>query len=561
MPIKTTIEHFPHPLFDNQSRETNVCFPRVVDDLIIHQLSYTIRSKPDWTTKYKNVEIREKWIAEMEGQLKLEDISPLHPSEKIWKFVFEELAWYDKYAEENGFTAGPNENILFSDRAIGDDFRESLKKLVYEKLEDISEDAKDWHPGSDSQVLDLVHPSLYPLQHGKTLVLTEKGFGVSKRIVPNEVPKYAPYFSKKYISGDLQWLPSVFNVSKNDGDYVVEIQSYINNLDPLKYGTLYPLIASVFAKAVPGLNLLLTHLSGLERLRVEYPRFDQMDRDWVYNDEFHKKVEALEAARNFGDDWSLLERQRVNYINKSNFPLQFKTPVFEKKVDLADYGDLKVITKLASIHLTSEKPSYPGGSWHVEGTVNEDIVATVLYYYDSENIGESKLSFRNATIEPQYEQHDHDGIRQIFGLWHEGNLTKYLGSVDCIENRLLIFPNLYQHHVDPFELVDKTKPGHRKILCFFLVDPDNKHTIASDKVPPQQQDILGDKITSFLGKETSSQFPDEILELIASKVQYTMSLDEAKKVRERLMKERAPFEEFEWGDGLAYNTLFNLCEH
>ncbi|KAI0463758.1 hypothetical protein LJB42_002763 [Komagataella kurtzmanii] len=536
MATESTLEHFPHPLFDSQS-------------------------KPDWTTKYKNAEIREKWIAEMEGQLKLEDIPPLHPAEKIWKFVFEELAWSDKYAEEKGFTAGPNENILFSDRAIGDDLRESLKKFVNEKLEDILEDAKDWHPGSDNQVLDLVHPSLYPLQYGKTLVITANGYEVSKPIVPHEVPKYAPYYSEEYISKDLQWLPSIFNVSKKDGGYVVEIQSYINNLDPLKYGALYPLIASVFSKAVPGLNLLLTHLSSLERLRVEYPRFDDLDRDWVYDEEFHKKVAALEAARNFGDDWSLLEGQRVNHINKSEFPLEFKTPVFEKKVDLADFGDLKVITKLANIHLTPEKPSYPGGSWHVEGTVNEDIVATVLYYYDSENITESKLSFRNATIEPNYEQHDHDGIRRIFGLWNEGNLTRYLGSVDCIENRLLIFPNVYQHHVDPFELADKTKPGHRKILCFFLVDPNNKHTIASDKVPPQQQDLLEGEITSFLGKVTSSQLPKEIPELIATKCQYTMSLDEAKRVRERLMKDRAPIDEFQWGGGNAYDTLFNLCEH
>ena len=31
------------------------------------------------------------------------------------------------------------------------------------------EDQKDWHPGSNKQVLDLVHPSLYPLVYGKTL--------------------------------------------------------------------------------------------------------------------------------------------------------------------------------------------------------------------------------------------------------------------------------------------------------------------------------------------------------------------------------------------------------
>ncbi|ANZ75079.1 BA75_02687T0 [Komagataella pastoris] len=563
MAFKTTIEHFPHPFYDGFSAEANVCFPRVIDDLIVQKLSDTIRSKPDWTTKYKNEDIKKKWIAEMEGQLKLEpDLLPLHPAEAIWKFVFEELAWYEKYAEETGFTAGPNENVLFSDSALDDDFRKSLKKSVYEKLEDVPEDSKDWHPGSDNQVLDLVHPSLYPLQYGKTLVVTEKGYEVSKMIVTKEIPKYTHYYGKDFLSENYQWLPSIFHVSKENGEYDVNIQSYINNLDPVKYGSLYPLISSVFAKAIPGLNLLLTHLSNLERLRVDYPRFDYMQYRLVYDKEFNSKLEALEGSDDY--NWEEYERifeGREGHIDKSKFPLDFKTPVFEKKVDLADFGDLKVITKLANIHLTPEKPSYPGGSWHVEGTVNEDIVATVLYYYDSENIGESKLSFRNATVEPKYEQGDDITVKRIFGLNDEDRLTRYLGSVDCIENRLLIFPNVYQHHVEPFELVDKTKPGHRKILCFFLVDPNNKHTFATDKVPPQQQNLLGDKITSFLGKETSSKLPTEILDLIANKVQYTISLDEAKKVREKLMEERTPEEEDEYGGSNVYTSLFSLCEH
>ena len=36
----------------------------------------------------------------------------------------------------------------------------------------------------------------------------------------------------------------------------------------------------------------------------------------------------------------------------------------------------------------------PVGQGIVEGGINEDIIATVLYYYDVENITESKLSFR-----------------------------------------------------------------------------------------------------------------------------------------------------------------------
>ena len=38
-----------------------------------------------------------------------------------------------------------------------------------------------------------------------------------------------------------------------------------------------------------------------------------------------------------------------------------------------DYGRLQIIVKLANIHLTPEKPRYEGGSWHVEGQLNENM--------------------------------------------------------------------------------------------------------------------------------------------------------------------------------------------
>ena len=43
---------------------------------------------------------------------------------------------------------------------------------------------------------------------------------------------------------------------------------------------------------------------------------------------------------------------------------------------------LQVITKIASIHLTPEKPRYGGGAWHVEGMVDESIVASAITYLD-----------------------------------------------------------------------------------------------------------------------------------------------------------------------------------
>lgn len=57
---------------------------------------------------------------------------------------------------------------------------------------------------------------------------------------------------------------------------------------------------------------------------------------------------------------------------------------------------LQIIFKLANIHLTPETPEYGGGSWHVEGALNEHICATALYYYDQQNITESHIAFRQS---------------------------------------------------------------------------------------------------------------------------------------------------------------------
>lgn len=46
---------------------------------------------------------------------------------------------------------------------------EALKTAI-KPLEDVPEDAKDWHPRSNGLVLDLVHPSLYPLVYGRSMV-------------------------------------------------------------------------------------------------------------------------------------------------------------------------------------------------------------------------------------------------------------------------------------------------------------------------------------------------------------------------------------------------------
>ncbi|CAF5081644.1 unnamed protein product, partial [Rotaria sp. Silwood1] len=156
---------------------------------------------------------------------------------------------------------------------------------------------------------------------------------------------------------------------------------------------------------------------------------------------------------------------------------------------------LQIIVKLADIILTPENPKYPGGVWHVEGMENEHIVATGIYYYFNSNITQSVLQFRTVISEPNYQQNDNRGVRIVYGLNDEAPLNQTLGEVITQENRCLVFPNIYQHRVAPFQLKDPTQSGQRKILVLFLVDP-TARILSTANVPPQQSHWLASLIRS-----------------------------------------------------------------
>ena len=109
----------------------------------------------------------------------------------------------------------------------------------------------------------------------------------------------------------------------------------------------------------------------------------------------------------------------------------------------------------------------------------------------------------------------------------------------CEEGRLIAFPNTLQHRVSPFSLVNRSKPGHRKILALFLVDP-HRRVISSANVSPQREDWL----------------PEQRKEELQGKL---MTLEEERDVRLELTAERSlrsseRSRKYEVGN-------FNLCEH
>ena len=186
-----------------------------------------------------------------------------------------------------------------------------------------------------------------------------------------------------------------------------------------------------------------------------------------------------------------------------------KDPARTLRAKFKDSG-LQVIVKLASIELTPEKPLFAGGEWHVEGQMNEHIAGTALYYL-SENVTPSFLKFRMQTSSYQdqiggwkVDQDAYHWMQRVYGaLLGCGNGTECLqsyGSVETRHGRLLAFPNCFQHRVTPFELQDPTKPGYRRLIALWLVDPYMRITNTGN-VPPQQASWWMERLLDGLGPD------------------------------------------------------------
>jgi len=199
---------------------------------------------------------------------------------------------------------------------------------------------------------------------------------------------------------------------------------------------------------------------------------------------------------------------------------------------------LQVLVKLASIILTPDRPEYPDGRWHVEGMRNEMIVSSFIYYFDSENITESRLLFRRATSEPDVHGRDDSlCVKVLYDMQRESPCVQGVGDVITKTHRCVAFPNLYQHQIQPFRLEDPTKPGHRKVLVFFLVDPTQRVVSATD-VPPQQSEWVTEVMRHAGPNSPLSKLPLEVLTMISDENEWVMSRLEAEQYREEMISER-----------------------
>jgi hypothetical protein len=168
-------------------------------------------------------------------------------------------------------------------------------------------------------------------------------------------------------------------------------------------------------------------------------------------------------------------------------------------------------------------------------------------------------------------------------------LSSVIGRATYLHSLLCCYS---QHRVSSFSLQDRTKPGHRRFIALWLIDP-LQRIISTANVPPQQfnwwaEAVFGTEAHAAAGemppelfqllleqgadkaikpseellkKMEGNRLPAEIMDMVRRQKavpEGLMTVDEAQRHRLELMKHRTAFIQTNKGE---WSASYSFCEH
>ncbi|KAM7217952.1 Protein of unknown function (DUF4246) domain containing protein [Rhypophila decipiens] len=547
-----------------------------------------LTDKPNWHERVFNQDIVDAWIRDTftqseeqvyESIVYYDSKMPARTriiSEKAFDNSIAELRNKAAFFEETGLIPTLDAHhftIIKSDTLTTPGLHYVLENSFAKLMADQASNP-DWHPWTQDLVRDVVHPSSYPFVYNRSRFIHEEVVGVTDAIYTwsgkGQIPVQKlkkPKRDRKdmFIPEDFwcekyQWLPA--NLAfREDGS--VRFTSYINNLHPQRYSDFYTAIEKLIDIAIPAWDHALT---WKENSAATCSRFTPppechwgvlkaAERDaevaWDGGDlEIDNEVENKHSDDEINNaDEDTQEQWREEAVTQLKWE-RIRDPILPEPDHVRHYNSdcsesirekfketgLQVIVKMASIELSPEKPTLPPAGWHIEGQLNEHIIATALvrdiyaYTTDEENIEPIALSFRQPTHwkQPELEERMGQDVRienpsryeyyeRIFGVSLDPEIftecVQNYGSVETKPGRLLVFPNTFDHRVSGCTLKDKTKPGYRRFIALWLVNPEMR-IISTANVPPQQLDWWLGSVIGDIEKGVKGQVPPEIMQLV-----------------------------------------------
>ncbi|KAK6532806.1 hypothetical protein TWF281_006980 [Arthrobotrys megalospora] len=532
--VKERTKPYPHVLDTHRFRFKELC----ERELSIRWASVAFREQPDWTEKLKDRSFVVDWLRQRQ-QSDFDQYSDSDPTLKplVWgrddiTMWFNELAAYKHYVrrlQKQGLKIEPDtEAVWRGDELVDEKTREELIDAAA-TLENMPEDQKLWRPHTNEMIFDLVDPSMWPIIYNQTT--TPEG---------NRIDNYSSD-GRKFSSKMYCWLPSEFEIS-GDGKNT-KIASYINNLaSPQEETVFVPILERVFTAFIPLFNHVLaeverklwagsrcvdptpwrsrvhdsTLIASKEAcMQASKNLLDQMEKDGTMTDDIEKIGVPIHP------------KPKNNTEYRSMFPVKNSWRLISDAVwkppKISRFNKLEgrtanVIVRMMNIELSPENPRWDGEEWHLDGTLNERIIATGVYYYAQENIGETYLALRRRDR----------GIQATVPIEIEWIKTK--------ENRAIVYPNFYEHRIPAFSLIDKTKPGYSKLLIFYYCDPWQRSALPTTRIVlPQQPGQFED----MLRKSQLGSLPEEVFSQITSYLPLiTITAGEAREHRLQMIAEK-----------------------
>jgi len=148
----------------------------------------------------------------------------------MFAYCIDELRYKSKIFQQTGIIIVYDCGVVKSDTAIPSWLRDALRTAAA-PLENVPAVHRNWHPDSDEMVLDLLHPSFFPVIYGRTRILEDSLVGLddcvkrcgegSELMMPSyeettipQMPLVGPLNDK------FQWLPCDVEFESGHARYV-----------------------------------------------------------------------------------------------------------------------------------------------------------------------------------------------------------------------------------------------------------------------------------------------------------------------------------------------------
>ncbi|KAF5375214.1 hypothetical protein D9758_000496 [Tetrapyrgos nigripes] len=501
--------------------------PRTITELAMNQLSYQLRSRPDWWKHHRDQSVRAKWAAE--ASARNYDVrtpsanATIELSQKQVEYILDELVGYASLRDEPNSCQVSCFERIWESKSLFDPL---LISSFNDEISHFRAPARK-RQGTNC-IRAIVDPSLHPLVYNKTWVsLTEGKSRPSSQTCPPPQATDIYTLSQKFC-----FLPTDIHISSTGH---VEFLSYINNIHP-RHDKLYDILSTILTHFLP----LFEHcLTDLHRNNPLHQRIQGSCRYTVWDEpdqpEFSDDDEGWSNYEREVLDWALNRPINLPDVPATGYPggIEYRRHVVDLKSK-----KLQVVVRVSEINLKPGDQTYFSSPYHVEGMKNERIVVCGRFYSCVENIKCCEIQFRMAVTYPRgFSAGDSGATLRTWGLRDGDSSHQYIGSVPIRTGLSIVFPNIYQHRHTPLQLLDPTKDGRMTVVSFLLIDPDIPPIISTSNVAPQQKEWIREALDESLDE----RIPVEIVEKIMEEVEGVMEEEESWAYSEEMLRERTEF--------------------